>query len=520
MKNSVLKIAVAVSLALLWAISASAVRVESKQYNPITSRNKTTHDASAFLGAGEQAFSINLSDISVDPDRITGNKTGIVLPLPSSATSSLLHWESINGGYVARFRVSTNDQIRRVRLHLTFKELVPSISFRVQGNLDSSPIGPVDNTDIHDNAIWLPITHGNSTDLEIFVDEISPPDSLNFEIDAINLILTDLSDSDPSRFAAQRLGLASDKELDLDCYKNEVDVYPALSDAASATALIDFISDGFSFQCTGTLLNDMKGTGIPWFATANHCIPDQTTANTATFTWFFQATTCGESTTDSRAAQTSGGAQLLWTDVTLEASFLRLNNLPAPGTILSGWDSTSLQIGNVVWGVHHPNGDHTMVDVGNITGLRAQMLDEQGFSHTLNTVQYIEGNTELGSSGSGLFSIQEGNVLYWRGTLFGGNDQISAYSDFSLYYTNLTQWLSDPGVNCLFDWAEDFYPNLFSPRGAVTLDSSPYTYRYYKNTNAYVGVSSLDDHVYYLGPDGILMDAGDISSWLKEAGCS
>jgi len=73
--------------------------------------------------------------------------------------------------------------------------------------------------------------------------------------------------------------------------------------------------------------------------------------------------------------------------------------------------------------------------------------------------------------------------------------------------------------DCLFDWAETNYPSLFSPSGGNTGWFSPYYYRYYKNTNSYVGVSAVDNHVYYLGPDGALLDVGDLSGWLKTAGC-
>jgi len=57
------------------------------------------------------------------------------------------------------------------------------------------------------------------------------------------------------------------------------------------------------------------------------------------------------------------------------------------------------------------------------------------------------------------------------------------------------------------------------PAGAPTQVQLPYTYRYYKNTNSYVGVSSVDNHVYYLGPNGVLQDVGQLSQWLSTAGC-
>lgn len=72
---------------------------------------------------------------------------------------------------------------------------------------------------------------------------------------------------------------------------------------------------------------------------------------------------------------------------------------------------------------------------------------------------------------------------------------------------------------CLFNWAEKTYPALFSPAGASSQVQAPYTYRYYAKSNAYVAVSSDTQHVYYLGPKGMLEDEGSSSSWMAKAGC-
>ena len=74
-------------------------------------------------------------------------------------------------------------------------------------------------------------------------------------------------------------------------------------------------------------------------------------------------------------------------------------------------------------------------------------------------------------------------------------------------------------ADCLFNWAETYYSQLFSPAGATSQTSAPYYYRYYQNTNSYVGVSSDNNHVYYLGPDGVLQDVGPSSAWFTTAGC-
>jgi len=79
--------------------------------------------------------------------------------------------------------------------------------------------------------------------------------------------------------------------------------------------------------------------------------------------------------------------------------------------------------------------------------------------------------------------------------------------------------VSTSNIECLFNWAQTSYPSLFSPLVSGLQFFSPYNYRYYKDTNAYVGVSSANNHVYYLGPDGVLLDVGDLFPWLTTAGC-
>lgn len=89
-------------------------------------------------------------------------------------------------------------------------------------------------------------------------------------------------------------------------------------------------------------------------------------------------------------------------------------------------------------------------------------------------------------------------------------------TDFSVKADTVTP----SNTECLLNWAQTFYPNLFSPLVPDVQFSSPYTYRYYPNTNTYLGVSSADNHVYYLRPnDASPQDVGDLSTWLKESGC-
>jgi hypothetical protein len=75
--------------------------------------------------------------------------------------------------------------------------------------------------------------------------------------------------------------------------------------------------------------------------------------------------------------------------------------------------------------------------------------------------------------------------------------------------------------DCVFNWAEAAHSNLFTPAGALSQTLPPWYYRHYTGTNAYLGTSSTDNHLYYVGPASsrTLFDAGPLSVWQTTAGC-
>jgi len=76
-------------------------------------------------------------------------------------------------------------------------------------------------------------------------------------------------------------------------------------------------------------------------------------------------------------------------------------------------------------------------------------------------------------------------------------------------------------MECLFTWVETKYPELFAPSGVQTKMLGAYSYRFYSSTNAYIAVSSGDNHFYYLGilSGNSLMDIGSAATWYTTAGC-
>jgi len=120
----------------------------------------------------------------------------------------------------------------------------------------------------------------------------------------------------------------------------------------------------------------------------------------------------------------------------------------------------------------------------------------------------IDGLWGLGF-GSG-FANQPVNTLFFAA---------GPYDEQHGLYGRIDMAAGESSTECLLNWAEKTYAGLFSPAGSPTAVGSNFTYRYYSATNAYVGVSWIDNHVYYKDPNGNLHDEGNVSIWLPQAGC-
>jgi uncharacterized protein YkwD len=83
----------------------------------------------------------------------------------------------------------------------------------------------------------------------------------------------------------------------------------------------------------------------------------------------------------------------------------------------------------------------------------------------------------------------------------------------------VTVTATTPQADCLFNWAQGHYGSLFAPALSSSQVLDVYYFRHYTDTNAYLGISSTNDHVYYLPEGGSLQDAGPKSDWFVKAGC-
>jgi hypothetical protein len=222
---------------------------------------------------------------------------------------------------------------------------------------------------------------------------------------------------------------------------------------AKSVGMLDFIDDEidpegnrFVVICTGTLLNDSANDQIPYVLTANHCIDSPTEAQSVIVYWNYLT---GEN--KNSGTQTTFGSDLLATGTSSDFTLLRLTGPLPGGLFFSGWDATSFGSSTIsVSGIHHPNGSHKRISFGNTNSTNCSVIGLPGPCQNFTGVTWSSGTTEVGSSGSGLWKIDNTNVTNSKlvGTLNGGLaacDNLSGsdyYGRFSSTYQSISSFLS------------------------------------------------------------------------------
>lgn len=291
---------------------------------------------------------------------------------------------------------------------------------------------------------WTPAVDGDALTLEIELPagvatsgvQVAVPSVLHIYENIFNLI------DDGSQMQA-KINNAAGCTLDSTCY----DGYAQQRDAV---ARMHFVTDAGGFLCTGTLLNDRNSTGTPYFLTANHCISNQASASSLQTFWFYRTPSCNSRLLSSSSKSLKGGAKLLHTQASPDMTLLQLNDQPPAGAVFAAWDAAALTSGQAVVGIHHPRGDLQKISFGKVVGTSACTPGQGFFRCFANTamtesyyrVQWAEGMTEGGSSGSGLFVNGALTGVLSNGTASctatGG---VNNYARLDQVFPAIKQWL-------------------------------------------------------------------------------
>jgi len=374
---------------------------------------------------------------------------------------SALEWQQTpDGDRVAHIRLTSPDAVG-LRFEIALRGDTTGIAFRFAETGGAGKVyGPFTARDIERAGHWSPVLEGDSGLVEIAAGPQADLGRSTLTISRVAHL-----DRAPSGKAAKDYpgngGPAGACNIDVACVANPSQ---DLLHTISAVAHLSFIQDGGAYLCTGTLLNSVDANGqptqLPYFVTANHCIPDQATASTMIMSWFFQRASCSDGAT-ATYEQTTGGSTLLHTSVGTDVTLLRLNAAPPAGAFMSGWDASPLFPATDVLSIHHPSGNPKKFSAGTTHSYVPHIVIANDFGdpvelwpdgsplyRSLAEVHWTEGTTEGGSSGGGLFTRAQSGQYRLRGTLWGGGascvtpDEFDYFGRFDLSYPYLSQYLA------------------------------------------------------------------------------
>ncbi|WP_223787957.1 PKD domain-containing protein [Marinicella meishanensis] len=189
---------------------------------------------------------------------------------------------------------------------------------------------------------------------------------------------------------------------------------------------------GMSF-CTGQLINNTAEDATPYFLTGNHCGFERANnqaqldaiAASMNIWWNYQSATCrtpGSALSGTVISlegfnDTQSGAAHVANDAASDFALVRLNEIPdaAYGTHYTGWDRRDIAP-DFAFSVHHPLSHAKRIAIEN-NQLFITTPPNGGVTDSHITIdEWDEGTTEIGSSGSGLWT-DEGLLI---GTLHFG----------------------------------------------------------------------------------------------------
>jgi lysyl endopeptidase len=433
MNSRVGAVLVAGVLAISFAGHASAIKVKGE---PVVTNNKAVaplawqsnnfpNTGVAKIGLKELAPDriAKLQRANDDQTKIKATQIGISRNFLSEALQSempALKWQVLkSGAKVARIEITSPDAFGlRVGVRTAGLPAGSELRFAGSDNLNQviAMVPGAETKKLVDdkNIYWTPGTDGQTQVIEIYLPKGALAAPVHFDVISVSHLLINSKEDMTST------KLSGTCNINVACSTGTLG--QNFINAKNAVAHIRFTTTAGTFICTGTLLADtVAATQIPYFYTANHCISDQTIANTLNFYYGYETTTCGTiNTTAVLPTPVTGGATLLYTDPDTSATatangtdttLVRMNSAPPAGAFFAGWDSTAIANGVNVTAIHHPDGDPKKVSQG----------QKKTQSAKLHTVGWISGTTEGGSSGSGLFTIGTDGSYYLRGGLYRGS---------------------------------------------------------------------------------------------------
>ncbi|WP_226858628.1 trypsin-like serine peptidase [Diaphorobacter aerolatus] len=248
------------------------------------------------------------------------------------ATSALLKWKSLSDGSRVAAIEFESPSAQGVRLGVLVQKLprdavlrfygtpggdaVQMSAAELQAQADQLLRSGSDETEAR--TYWSPSFGSSATILEVEI-------GANADASQVQIAVPHLSHN---VYSADQLQQAVAEKASSGSCNIDVMCQPDYLNQGRAVASMEYVSDRKGYYCTGTLINDAKSSGTPYFLTANHCISTQAAASTLVTAWFYTSTACNSGTSSSGVRQLTKGATLLYATASTDTSFLQLNEKP------------------------------------------------------------------------------------------------------------------------------------------------------------------------------------------------
>lgn len=380
----------------------------------------------------------------------------------AQATAALLQWQALGGGAQAAALRFVAEGARGLRLGVLVQALPPGAVLRVQGldgdaaQITAEALQTLAKRNAEGGAgadaartWWSPDVGGPEATLEIHLPAGARPTD-------VRLAVPSLSHFTRTPTESMALGAKAAKSLSGAC-NIDASCRPEYLEQARSVARYTFVNaNGGTFVCTGTLINDARSSGTPYFLSAYHCISSQAEASTVQSYWFYRSAACNSETLNPAATALRGGATLLRADANTDVALMRLNEPPPAGVLYAGsYFGAPLAEDTPLAALHHPQGDRLKFSQALLEGYatcKGNDLETCDETEDTSQANYLglgwqQGVVEGGSSGSAALATL-GGKRYVVGQLLGGTsscedpDGADLYGRFDLSMRNgLSRWL-------------------------------------------------------------------------------
>lgn len=314
-------------------------------------------------------------------------------------------------------------------------------------------LGPFTDRDNDSHRqFWTPVILGDEVVIELAIEPEMLP-YLDLELSQVGHGYTGF-------------GYPSTKNLksgscNLDVVCGTTDGYPQVEPWRDQIRSVAVIGTGGSTFCTGFLVNNVNGSPIDYFMTANHCGISSGNAASLVAYWNYENSTCrppGSGASggpgDGSLSQFNTGSIFRSASSASDFTLVELDDpiAPAVDPFFAGLDAYGAEASSAV-GIHHPSTDEKRISFEDDPTTTTSYLGTSapGDGSHVRITDWDLGTTEPGSSGSPVFD-QDYRVI---GQLHGGyaacgNDDSDWYGRTSVSWagggtdaTRLSTWL-DP----------------------------------------------------------------------------